>query len=114
MFSRRSFLRKVAAVVAAAALAPEIAFGALNVTKRVVRNALNLPELLAQCYAIKRQREALDASDKIDFWCSREQLNEILNKCPEMVAEPSTWDEWANYQPSVTGIYEQMKKCRLT
>lgn len=114
MFSRRSFFRKVAAVVAAVALAPELAFGPLNVTKRVVRNALNLPELLAQCYAIKRQREALGGSDKIDFWCSREQVQELLNKHPGMVVEPSTWDEWANYRPSVTGIYEQMKKCRLT
>jgi len=103
MFSRRSFFRRAAAIVAAVALAPEIAFG----VKLPVQPKLDLHELFTVVYDIARNRKHIES---IDIFTDSETAQRLQARVQsgELAVSFRLPDDW---KPPI-GIREQLESVR--
>ena len=120
MNSRRSFFKRLAAVVAVVALAPEIAF-----SKRLELPKLDLQKFISELYDLARSRRG--QAETIDILCDEQTAGDI-RRCYANTLSPEELGkvfastphdrhfyadiDFRKFRPTSIGIYEMLRQNR--
>lgn len=83
-----------------------VPFGEMVQTATRANPELNLKELIACLYQLKRELEKMGYANHIDIWCGRKHLSELLGITPPPVEFTS---DGLPYERTIKGIYEQLR-----
>lgn len=85
MMTKRSFFRRFGAIIAAVAIAPEIAFGVRLAVQPKVQT-LDLFELIDSVYALARARKGMSSMETIDIYTDNEGVKALERWQSQLVA----------------------------